>query len=281
MPIKTNDELLELFNSGKLIEYKSQNLELKRSWKQDNGKKISFLANKNLQIPSWLVIGINDDGTDAGFDESWVKPTEESISQHLNQYLDPSQSVRSILCIEAKASVWIIIIEIVNPGAVVRWDGKAYKGTGTTLQEMAPEEVMELTIKLPGLSDFTAQRFECEIDEAMVKMLIDQIGEKQKSEIFRHLVSLPPQDFLRELQLINTNACRFLFGRTPYRIVSFDNNDEPELNETRYGIFNLLSNTFIDELVEIIHKLNGRPIQLPFRAVMEGLAKRRRSCSLL
>ncbi len=266
------DDVLEAIHAGSVREYINSNIELKRSWKQENGKKLSFLANKNVDSCSWLIVGIEDDGSPSRFDESWAKKTEETISQHLNKYLDPMQSVKQIHCVELGQSVWIIVIEIVNPGAVVRWNNRAFSGTGTTLVEMTPDAVMEMTIRLPGMSDYTAQESKSVSDHNLVRTYAEQIENKQSSEIFKDMKNLNPDEILVRLRLDRTNTSRILFGATPYRLVFFDKTEEPIVNESRHGLFRLLTQASIDEIVSQIKTLSERAVKIPERAIKEGIA---------
>ena len=84
--ILTEIDFIGRLRTGRLMEIDASNVELKRSWDQDNGKKISAFANRPTKDPQWLAIGVCDDGTLAGHDENWVKKTEETISQHINRY---------------------------------------------------------------------------------------------------------------------------------------------------------------------------------------------------
>ena len=81
----------------------------------------------------WFVVGIDDDGTLYGHDESWAKATEEAVSQNINNKLDPNLACESITC-EVFDSQWVVILELRNPGAVVKWDKNAYKASGTTTE---------------------------------------------------------------------------------------------------------------------------------------------------
>ena len=144
------EEVIAKLFDGTLLEHRIGNVELKSNWSQEHGKKICAFANRTLDGPLWLCVGVNDDGQLCGNTETWAKQTEEIISQHINQYLDPQPTCKSITChnIENK---WIIIIQYNNPGAVVYWNKQPYKASGTTIAPMMPEEVMALTVKLPWL----------------------------------------------------------------------------------------------------------------------------------
>ncbi|HEY5704911.1 MAG TPA: hypothetical protein VIS96_04990, partial [Terrimicrobiaceae bacterium] len=112
--------------------------------------KLSALANKLDQPISFLVIGLNDDGSSAHKDASWAKQCEEVVSQHVNSYLDLIQARGEISCVEVSA-FFVVMITVQNPGEVTSWDSKAHIAAGTTMDEMAREDVLRLRIQLPGL----------------------------------------------------------------------------------------------------------------------------------
>ncbi len=112
--IKIKEDIISKLNEGTLLEHRYSNLELKSSWSQDCGKKISALANKNTQDFNWLCVGIDDGGNLLAKDEDWVKITERNISQHINQYLDPQQTCKSVTCQQLN-NEWFIIIQFCNP----------------------------------------------------------------------------------------------------------------------------------------------------------------------
>jgi predicted HTH transcriptional regulator len=268
----TSDDLLVLVEAGKLREFSTEGVELKRSWKQDAGKKISFLCNKVLTGSAWLIVGVEDSGLPSGFDETWAKNTEQEISQHLNQYLDPIQSICSLSCRCLSTKNWVVIIELANPGMVVRWNGKAYHGTGTTLEEMSPEQIMALTVSLPGLSDHSAQPSEGSYDDGLVSAFAKQVERIQGIELFTNLSSLPTTHILQRLRINSTNASRILFAMTPYRVVVFNNRNEPVSNQVRHSMFSLLSEQGLASTYEQISATASRKLKLPQRAIKEGLA---------
>lgn len=96
----------------------------------------------------WLVVGIENDGRLSNHNEQWAKTSEEALSQQLNQKLDPFQACTSIRCENINNS-WVVILELNNPGTVVKWDKVAYKAIGTTSEKMDPDEIMTMTIQLP------------------------------------------------------------------------------------------------------------------------------------
>lgn len=267
------EDIVELIRNKQIKEYLHSNIELKSNWKQDNGKKISFLSNKNLDKNSWLIIGINDEGDLIIEDEDKIKSSEEKISQHLNQYLDPVQAVISLESKNIDGKYWIMLLHITNPGAVVKWNYKAYKGSGTTLLEMNPEEIMELTITLPGLSDYSAQKCICPINTEYLEEFSLCIEAKQKQTVFNDLSKNNGEEILTRLNIFNTNVARLLFSsETKFRIVAYDLKNEPVINETRFGLYQIISKCFISELSEIMFKIYSIEIRFPERAIKEGLA---------
>jgi hypothetical protein len=133
------DELLTHMRAGALQEHRTQNLELKETWTRSHGEKLSALGNRTDAEPKWFCLGVRDDGSLCGHGEKWVRSTEQVLSQHLNAYLDPVQACKKLSCHQVESS-WVIVIELMNPGAVVKWDRSAYKSAGTTIQEMTPAE---------------------------------------------------------------------------------------------------------------------------------------------
>ena len=265
------EDAIASIESGHIVEYRNVNVELKRSWQQDHGKKISFLANKNTTIRSWLIIGLEDDGTYAGKDESWAKQTEETMSQHLNQYLDPIQAVSLFKCWQSAKGEWLVFLRIENPGVVVRWNTNAFIGSGTTLREMTPDEVMSLTIQLPGLSDYSSQAGTSEYDQGLLAKFLGLVRGKHTSNIFGSIAVADIPEALSRLKLNQTNASRILFGQTPFRVVNYGADGEIAKNETRYGVFQLVEDAMLEEISAQLRKHN-KAVRIPTRAIREGIA---------
>lgn len=264
-------EVLDAVQAGQILEYTNSNVELKRSWGQVNGKKISFLANKNLSITSWLIVGIEDDGRPSGHDDAWAKETEQTVSQHLAQYLDPIQAVPILIAQQLVTGEWILLLKVVNPGVVVRWDQKAYFGAGTTLREMTPEEAMELTIRLPGAIDYSAQLITSGYLPELIASYLLRVGERLPEGMFADLRRIPNEEALSRLRLNGTRTASLLFGNTPYRVVHYNAQGEPRINETRYGLYGLVGFNIEGEC-----RANGLSTDIqsniPSRAIREGIA---------
>ncbi|HBG93236.1 MAG: hypothetical protein A2X54_04625 [Nitrospirae bacterium GWF2_44_13] len=271
MAITTIDELLDEINAENLTEYKFPNIELKRNWDKKHGEKISALGNKTDVNVSWMVIGIEDNGKLANHDEQWAKHTEEVISQHMNSSLDPVQACLGIKPFIVNGSS-IIVIKISNPGAVVKWAHIAYKGTGTTILAMKPEEIMELTISLPGLTDYSKQVWDGKIDMELTGIFIKKLLEK-RDDLPIDYSDINADVILNIIKIKDTNTCGILFGNFKYRVVFYDKREEPLKNETRYGLFSLLKDEFIDEIQTWAKTLNAISMKpFPERALKEGLA---------
>jgi predicted HTH transcriptional regulator len=270
--IKNIVEIQEKIEEGTLQEYTTTNLELKKSWSQAVGKKISAFANNILESPIWLCIGIDDNGNISGHNESWAKNTEETISQHLNQYLDPQITCSSITC-HSNESGWFITVLYENPGAVVYWNNKAYKGIGTTTQEMNPAEIMKLTVALPGLTDYSAQKYVDSLDKNSIVKFGDIIrGRKTDSPII-NFQSLDPDNILTRLGIKDTRTSHVLFGSVQYRVVFYDKSGNPVKNETRNGLFGMLDESFIIEIQSWSKsQLNTNTNPYPEKAIKEAIA---------
>jgi predicted HTH transcriptional regulator len=270
--LNIKEDIISKINSKTLLEHCFDNLELKSNWNRDCGKKISALGNKNMEGPSWLCIGINDSGDIGNNSESWVKDTEEIISQHINQFLDPCQACKTISCHELD-NKYFIIIHFENPGAVVYWDKKAYKTSGTTILEMQPEEIMGLTIKLPGLTDYTSQEYTGRVQNDLIEKYALVISEKRRETSLASLNSLSPEKVLQRIGIKNKNVCKILFGNTPYRTVYYDKKQNPLINESHEGLYKILDDDFISHVQEWSkQKLNVQTNPYPYSALREALA---------
>lgn len=246
--IKSEKELLDALSLETLREHLGQNVEFKRSWDQKYGQKFSGLANKALEFSAWFVVGVEDTGKLSGHDEKWAKGAEEVISQQINLNLDPIQSCKAIKCISINLS-WVIIVEIGCPGAVTFWAKRSYKMSGTTALEMPPEEEMALTMSLPGLRDFSRQPFSGDTNKSYCKEFLAAIL-KKRPEMSDHFSTEDYEKALCSLKLLQTNTARILFGDFSYRVVFYDDNGNPEKNESRKGLFGILKSDFIDEIQE-------------------------------
>ena len=145
----TKTVLLEKLSSQQLTE--SENVEFKSQWHQEYGKSISAIGNE--EEGGWLIVGIDDKGFLLGKNSDWIKKQEANIENHISQYLEPNSTVQSISVEIVKKK--FILIEIINPKAVVSWNGKFYKRVGSRTEEMTPGEKQALELKRPGL-DFSS-----------------------------------------------------------------------------------------------------------------------------
>lgn len=266
------EELLVCAHNGTLLEHRTGNVELKRSWDQENGKKLSAFANRLGAPLQWMCIGIGDDGALCGRTEAWAKTTEEAVSQHLNQYLDPQVACQSISCHEIEG-YWVVVIRFGSPGSVVYWNNTAYKGAGTTIEAMTPEEVMQLTVALPGLTDFSAQPWEGNRDDGKASGFVHSVAARRAGTTLESIRSLPPSEALERIGIRGTNTERVLFGDIQYRIVKYDGSGTPVSNERRTGLHDLLTPAFLHEVQEWSQQALGiRQHPYPERALREGLA---------
>ena len=270
--ITSIEEIQKKLDEGTLKEYRSKNLELKKGWSQDVGKKISAFANSILEGPIWLCIGIDDNGNISGHNESWAKNTEETVSQHLNQYIDPQITCSSITC-HSNESGWFIAVLYKNPGAVVYWNNKAYKGIGTTIQEMSPADVMKLTVTLPGLTDFSAQKYVDNLDKKFIVKFGNIICRKKSDSPIIDLQSVDLENILSRIGIEGTRTSQILFGSVQYRVVFYDKSGNPARNEIRRGLFGVLDRSFLEEIQSWSKvQLKTNTNSYPEKALKEALA---------
>lgn len=260
-------ELISEINKSTLKEYCFSNIELKPSWNDKHGKKISSLCNKITCPKMWLVVGVEDDGSLSGHDESWAKATEEVISQSINRKLDPSLACENITC-EVINSSWFVILELRNPGQVVKWENSAYKSSGSTSKKMTPEEIMQLTIELPGLTDYSKQIIERNVDEEIVSIFCQDIRDNNND-----LVCVASnEELICKIQVHSTNAEKILLGQTKYRVVKTDKDNNIIENSTFYGLYKLLTTDFFEEIKQWFKQNNPKSEILSEKILRESLA---------
>lgn len=235
MKINNISELkIELLQKN-ITEYKFDNVELKRNWDIKYGCKISMLCNSNLDTSCFLVIGVEDSGELAGHNENWLEKNLENVSKHINEKLDPIVTLVDITT-EKIESDYVVIIEARNPGIVVKWNKEAFSGHGTTKKLLAPEEILALNLRLPGITDYS-------------KQLITYEPYPKNIELFCDLGNIEKQDAVLEEYSLKNNQCgRILLGEAKYRVIKYDKKEEIISNETRSGLINILSDLFSEEI---------------------------------
>jgi len=270
--ILTEEELVERLRSSSLTEIDASNVELKRSWDQEYGKKISAFSNRATSDNHWLCIGVCDDGSLAGHNASWAKKTEEIVSQHINKFLDPKITCLGITCHETVGK-WFILIQFANPGNVVYWNNSAYKAAGTTIEVMTPDEAMQLTVALPGLTDFSAQIRIGDYDKGMVDGFAKTVSERRRGTTLESVDKLGSDDALKRIGIRNTNTQRILFGDLKYRVVKYDRDGTPISNDTYFGLFGLLTPSCLASVQSWSRNQLGLAFDpYPLKALKEGFA---------
>jgi hypothetical protein len=270
--ITSEEELLERLRTGRLTEIDATNVELKRSWDQGHGKKISAFANRISAAPHWMCIGVLDDGSLAGHDQTWAKSTEEIISQHINKHLDPQIACLRIACHDIGGQ-WVVVVRYANPGSVVYWNNSAYKAAGTTVELMTAEEVMQLTVALPGLTDFSAQPRTSAYDAEMAMDFASAVADKRRETLLSSIGDLKPAEALKRIGISETNTQRILFGDIKYRVVKYDREGNPLSNDSYSGLYTLLRPKFLSEVQSWTKAQLGLGSEpYPLKALKEGFA---------
>ncbi|TGK92224.1 RNA-binding domain-containing protein [Leptospira bourretii] len=243
----------------------SGEIELKSSWKQENGKKISALSNRLDQNTKWLLIGIDDDGKVLQNNSKWLKETEKQISDHLNLYLDPVITCTKIHSID-KDDQRYIALELNNPSAVVYWNGKAYKGAGSSINEMDPPEVLELSLRFPNSYDFSSLENQTEINENLFNIFSKNCEQKNQYDFFSNFSSKSISDRLDLLKIKNRHSANILFGSVTARLAIFEK--ENVIQIIKKGLYEILQSDFLKEIKEILDK---RGDYYPDKALKEAL----------
>ncbi|MSM40135.1 MAG: hypothetical protein GJT30_11000 [Geobacter sp.] len=264
---RTIGDVIELITRGKIQEHLNRNVELKSSWKEEHGHKISSLGNKLDIECAWLILGIDDKGNLLAKDDSWAKSTEETVSQHINNKLDPIQACKGIQACEINGA-FILILELRNPGDVVYWGENAYGAAGTTVSRLAPEQILELRLKLPGLTDFTRQSVSSIYNPRLVDLFTQRV--RTAGHYLEQGLSMA---ILDTLGLKGTQAARILFGDCRFRVVKYDTSGDPLSNESISGLYTLLTEEFQESLQHWPSVRPGKSSHpYPKKALQEALA---------
>ncbi|WP_444909298.1 RNA-binding domain-containing protein [Microbulbifer sp. TRSA005] len=258
MKIQDIETIKRKLRDESLTEHEFENVELKRDWRNTHGEKISMLCNGNPEHNCFLLIGVEDDGSLSGHNQKWLSKNLEIISQHLNKYLDPSISLIEITTEDINGSK-VVICQVKNPGIIVKWDRTAYRGKGTTKVRMSQEEIMELNLSLPGLTDISKKKASFTPNEALVKDFCNMAGIEYDKYI------------LDRYSLRNTKAGEILFGESKFRFVEYNDNNDILRNESRSGLLSLLTQETQSEIKSFYAKQNIDPKRITSSLLREAI----------
>ena len=237
MSYYTKTVLLKKISSQQLTE--NENVEFKSQWDQDYGKSISSIGNE--EEGGWLIVGINDTGHFLDKNSGWIKKQESKIESHISQYLEPNSTVQSI-SIEAIDKKKFILIEIINPKAVVSWRGKFYKRVGSSTEEMTPGEKQELELKRPGL-DFSSFDYKGKINSSLVLGFAKFL--KNGNDDW---VKLSASNVLSKLNIKNKNVSGILFGNFSFRVAHYNEESELTDQDEKKSLYSLLKTDFTQHI---------------------------------
>jgi len=260
----STEELGLLLTQEKVVEHLFPYVELKEIWEKDYGQKLSGLANKYTFSHQFLVVGVKDKtGKLVGHTEKDAHAIQNKISQQVNALLRPIQACEEIFVREL-GTAWVVIVKLSNPGVPVYWDGKVFSIVGATKRELLPNEILDLAQSLPGLRDATAKTTDLtSLDVRLAKEFLEKIRDKQRYDF--HNSESSPEEGLQSLGIRNKYVSQLLFGKTPYRVVRFDGSLKPTLNETRFGLYGLVRDEFVQD---ISNWVGDDTIQLPLKEAL-------------
>ncbi|MFY7992590.1 MAG: RNA-binding domain-containing protein [Bacteriovoracaceae bacterium] len=243
----TREELLDKISKNQIHEVLESGVELKATWNQDVGKDISAIANKIDRSGGWVVIGCSDKGfVNQTNGLEWLTQVEQKASNHINQFLNPDFTVVNIRG-ENISGQHVLIIEVTSPNEVVRWNDKAYKLVGTVSSEMSADEILSLSLMLPG-SDFSKMEYQGPIDESLVIDFGKKIEKTKKLDEDFEVKNLTAGTILSKLHIANKNAAGILFGSFKVRTVHYKDNEDILDQKEKHGLYNILRDDFIDEV---------------------------------
>ncbi len=249
MKVACLSELKSLLMQGLVKEHSYENVELKRDWRRSHGEKISMLCNGQPESDSFLVVGVEDSGKMAGHGEAWLRDQLANISQHCNTFLDPAISLIDLTTDDIGGNM-IVIAHVKSPGVVVKWEGSAHAGKGTTKKKLSDEEVLELNLSLPGLTDLTRKKIIYQPIDALVRCFCDMANIGYDNHV------------LERYNLHNTRAGHILLGSSKFRVVKYAENGDVLMNDSREGIIRLLSKSIFNETRDYYDQLGIEGIRL-------------------
>jgi hypothetical protein len=116
---------------------------------------------------------------------------------------------------------------------------------------MTPEEEMALTVQLPGLEDYSRQRWEGTSDSQLATTFLATVARVRQQEAgLAGLAAAPTDEALDRLRIGGTNVCRIMFGTCTCRIVKLDETGTPIENKQRTGLSGILDPQFRRDLQE-------------------------------
>lgn len=235
MSSHTKTVLLEKLLNQQLTE--SKDVEFKSKWHQDYGQSLSAIGNE--EQGGWLIVGIDDKGLLLGKNSDWIRKQKNLIENHISQYLKPNSTVQSI--VEAGKNKKFILIEIINPKAVVSWNGKFYKRVGTRTEEMTPGEQQILELKRPGL-DFSSFDYNGKINSSLV---LDFAKFLKNGDDWNKLSA---DNILSRLNIKDKNVSGILFGDFSFRVAHYNQESELTDQDEKEGLYSLLKKDFIQHI---------------------------------
>jgi predicted HTH transcriptional regulator len=235
LKVTSSLDLKTLLEKKAVKEHTYENVELKRDWRRSHGEKLSMLCNGQPESDCFLVIGVEDNGQMAGHGESWLKDQLANISQHCNTCLDPAISLVELTTDNIEGNM-IVIAHVKNPGVVVKWEGYAHAGKGTTKKRLSEQEILELNLSLPGLTDLTRQKCNYRPNEDLAVTFFKMAGINYDDSV------------LERYNLHNTRAGKLLLGNSRFRVVKYDDNGDVLANDPREGILILLTELMFNEI---------------------------------
>ena len=233
-------------SAGTLTEISYPRLELKSKWNTDHGKSIAAIANHQSLTGGWIVVGVDDNGKLTGKDEAWCKKTYEKIGNQINQFLNPIQAVKEIHTASFDRA-YCIILEIKNPDYVTYWQERAYKRTGSSIEEMKVGERTALAMRLPG-DDYSALPWHGEVNGALVLDFANKIVARGTCDFPSDLSKLSSSQILQTMRLDGKMAAGILFGDVPVRIAHYDADDQVASNVVAKGLYTILADSFINHI---------------------------------
>ena len=245
-PRPSLEEVKRGLANHKLSEVSYPRLELKSKWETEHGKNISAIANHMSLAGGWVIVGADDSGKLIGKDRAWCEKNYEKIGNQINQFLNPQQAVKDIYA-ESFDGSYCILLEIQNPDYVTYWSDKAYKRSGSSVEEMPAGERTALAMRLPG-DDYSSLSWQGKINSALVLEFAKKVIENGSQNFPEDLSQLSSAQILQIMNLEGKMAAGILFGDVPVRIAHYDADDQVANNVEEKGLYTILRDSFITHI---------------------------------
>ncbi len=234
----TKVTLLKKLSAGQLSE--SESVEFKEKWQREHGYSISAIGNNDTG-GGWLIVGVNDKGLLVCQSQEKIKKQQQQIEAHIDQFLDPYVTVKSI-SIEVINNKHCLLIEIINPNKRVSWNHESYHRIGSRTIKMSQGQKKDMDLNRPGL-DFSSFNYNKSINSGLV---LDFAQFLKNDNVY--WTKITANNVLSKLNIKNKNVSGILFGEFTFRLIHYNENSEILDQQETENLYRLLQEGCIQHI---------------------------------